>query len=62
MGHCRYSGNLGALVAVQVFWPDNQGQFPFEASCDLEVSALQPRLDLAVPEAELQAFRRRFRA
>jgi hypothetical protein len=62
MGHCRYSGNAGGLVAVQVFWPDKQGRFPFETGCDPEISAFQPRLDLAVPESELRAFRRMFLA
>jgi hypothetical protein len=60
MGHCTYMGNLGGLVALQVFWPDKQGRFPFEANCDLEVYQLQPRLDLRVPPSELRAFRRRF--
>jgi hypothetical protein len=49
MGHCRYTSNPGGLVAVQVFWPDEQGLFPFDDGCDAEVSSLQPRLDLAVP-------------
>jgi len=61
MGHCRHIGNMGGLRGVQVFWPDKQGRFPFEIGCDPDVSALQPRLDFAVPESELRAFRRRFR-
>jgi Domain of unknown function (DUF4262) len=62
MGHCRYTGNPGGLVAVQVFWPDKQGKFPFELGCDQTISMLLPRLDLPVPDTELHAFRRRFRS
>ena len=60
MGHCRYTGNPGGLIAVQVFWPDKQGRFPFELGFDPELSAVQPRLDLPVPESELRAFRRQY--
>src|SRR5262245_27264886 len=62
MGHCRYTGNPGGLAAVQVFWPDKRGRFPFDSECDAEVAALQPRLDLPAPESEVRAFRRRFGA
>jgi hypothetical protein len=62
MGHCRYTGNVGGLTAVQVFWPDREGRLPFEGGCDPEVAACQPRLDLPAPKSELRAFRRRFRA
>ena len=62
MGHCRHTGKTGRLVAVQVFWPDKQGRFPFEVRCDPEISALQRRLDLAAPASELRAFRRGFHA
>ena len=60
MGHCRHTGNPGGLMAVQVFWPDKRGRFPFESECDPEFAALQPRLELPVPESELRAFRRQF--
>lgn len=46
MGHCRHVGKPGGLAAVQVFWPDKQGRFPFESECDSELAALHPRLDL----------------
>ncbi|HKB06066.1 MAG TPA: DUF4262 domain-containing protein, partial [Gemmataceae bacterium] len=26
MGHCRYMGSRGGLIAVQVFWPDKAGR------------------------------------
>ena len=60
MGHCTYTGNFGGLEAVQIFWPDKQGRFPFQANCDLDVYRSQPRLDLPVPQSELRAFRRQF--
>jgi hypothetical protein len=58
MGHCRYMGNAGGLVAVQVFWPDKASRFPFDVGCDQDVMNLQPRLDLAVTPSELRAHRR----
>ena len=62
MGHCRHMGKIGDLAAVQVFWPDNRGAFPFEPDCDPDVCALQRRLDLAVPWRELRAHRRKYGA
>jgi Domain of unknown function (DUF4262) len=58
MGHCRYMGNAGGLVAVQVFWPDKAGRFPFEVGCDQDVLNSQPRLDLPATLSELRAHRR----
>lgn len=57
MGHCTYMGRIGELVAMQVFWPDATGHFPFERECDDEVYRAQPRLDLQVPPSELKEFR-----
>jgi hypothetical protein len=34
MGYCRYIGRPGELQAMQVFWPDAAGKFPFEVGCD----------------------------
>ena len=34
------------LRAIQVFWPDKDGRFPFDVECDAEVAAVQPRLSL----------------
>lgn len=45
MGYCRERGRIGELEAVQVFWPDQAGRFPFERECDEAVWAAQPRLD-----------------
>src|SRR5262249_7573320 len=35
MGYHRFSGCSGELDAIQVFWPDSAGKFPFEVGCDL---------------------------
>jgi hypothetical protein len=45
MAYCRHQGDIGKLSAVQVFWPDGNGRFPFDADCDPAVIAAQPRLD-----------------
>jgi Domain of unknown function (DUF4262) len=58
MGYCRYIGHIGELEAVQAFWPDTDGKFPFEVGCDLEVYRLQPRLDLALTPSEIRRFKR----
>jgi len=58
MGYCRHIGRWGELAAMQVFWPDAAGKFPFDAGSDLEVYRLQPRLDLAVTPRELKNRRR----
>jgi hypothetical protein len=60
MGHCRHMGNAGGLAAMQVFWPDDHGRYPFDVGCDLAVYGSQPRLDPEVPPSELRAFRRQF--
>lgn len=60
MGYCRHIGRWGELQAVQVFWPDSRGKFPFEVGCDLDVYRVQPRLDLPLTPAEIREFERRF--
>ena len=60
MGYCRHIGRAGGLEAMQSFWPDATGRFPFEASCDLEVHRLQPRLDLALSPSEIARWKRRW--
>jgi hypothetical protein len=46
MLYCLLMGVEGELPAMQLFWPDKNGKFPFDAGCDLGVHALQPRLDV----------------
>ena len=58
MSYCRYLGRIGELEAVQVFWPDSGGRFPFEVGCDLGVYQCQPRLDIALTPSEIREFER----
>ena len=58
MGYCTNMGRIGELQAVQAFWPDARGKFPFEVGCDLEVFGLQLRLDLALTPSEIRKFKR----
>lgn len=60
MGYCRFLGRMGELEAVQVFWPDSDGKFPFDAGCGQEVYQEQPRLDLALTPSEIRKFRRQW--
>jgi hypothetical protein len=59
MGYLRSIGRIGDLEAVQVFWPDRTGQFPYEVGCDVNVVCCQPRLDLALTAAEIAEFERK---
>jgi hypothetical protein len=54
MGYCRYLGRIGELEAVQVFWPDSGGTFPFQVGCDPGVNRCQPRLDIALTPSEIR--------
>jgi hypothetical protein len=58
MGFCRTVGRLGGLQAVQVFWPDAAGKFPFDVGCDPGIFRLQPRLDLPLSPSEIRRFER----
>jgi hypothetical protein len=60
MGFLTNIGRLGELEAVQAFWPDQAGKFPFEVGCDLAVFQQQPRLDLALTPREVRQFEREF--
>jgi hypothetical protein len=59
MGFLTNIGRIGELEAMQAFWPDRDGKFPFDAGCDLGVYQAQPRLELALTESETRAWRRR---
>jgi len=52
MGFCHEIGRIGELQAVQLFWPDRKGRFPFEPNCDLDVDNCQPRLDVPLTPSE----------
>ncbi|MDB5310878.1 MAG: hypothetical protein JWO38_5080, partial [Gemmataceae bacterium] len=57
---CRYIGRIGALEAVQAFWPDDNGKFPFEVDCELAVYQLQPRLDIGLTPREVRKWQRQW--
>jgi hypothetical protein len=58
MGYLTNRGQIGELEAVQAFWPDSTGKFPFDAGCELGVFRCQPRLDLALTPSETREFER----
>lgn len=60
MGYCRERGKIGELKALQVFWADNSGRFPFDAGCNKDVWSLQPRLDVPLTKSELRAWRKQW--
>ncbi|WP_041398529.1 DUF4262 domain-containing protein [Rubinisphaera brasiliensis] len=60
MGFMTNIGRIGELEAVQTFWPDSSGKFPFDAGCDLGVFNLQPRLDIGLSPREVGEFERRW--
>jgi hypothetical protein len=60
MGFLTNIGRIGELEAMQAFWPDVHGRFPFDAACDLGIFNLQPRLDIALTPAEIREFERRW--
>jgi hypothetical protein len=60
MGYCRHIGRWDELEAMQVFWPDSAGKFPFEVGCALDVFELQPRLDIGLTPRELRKWRRQW--
>jgi hypothetical protein len=53
-------GRIGELEAMQAFWPDGAGKFPFEVGCDLTVYQLQPRLDIGLSPREVRRFLRQW--
>jgi hypothetical protein len=58
LGFLTNIGRIGELKAMQAFWPDGSGRFPFEVGCDLGVYQLQPRLDIALTPSEIRRFER----
>lgn len=57
MGYCRLKG-LGDVQAIQAFWPDTHGRFPFDVGCDLDVYRNQPRLDIGLSPREVANWER----
>jgi hypothetical protein len=60
MGYYRRVGKPEMLRAVQLFWPDSKGRFPFEVGCDPMVALAQPRLELVVTPGEMRRFMREY--
>ena len=60
MGFLTNSGRIGELSAMQAFWPDDKGRFPFDPGCDIAVYNLQPRLDIGLTPREIRKFERRW--
>jgi hypothetical protein len=60
MGFLTNIGRIGELEAMQAFWPDDAGKFPFDVGCDLAVYQLQPRLDIGLSPREVRRFERQF--
>ena len=60
MGFLTSIGRMGELEAVQAFWPDAGGKFPFEVGCDLGVYQLQPRLDIGLTPREVRRWERQW--
>jgi hypothetical protein len=60
MGFMTNIGRIGELKAVQAFWPDRSGRFPFETGCDLAVYQLQPRLDIGLTKQEIRRWQRQW--
>jgi hypothetical protein len=59
MGYCRLK-RLGEVRALQVFWPDKQGKFPFDADCGQETYQRQTRLDIGLTPREVAAWERQW--
>lgn len=57
MGHFRHTYASGEFRALQVFWPDVKGNFPFDSECNEAVYLCQPRLDVQLSESEIQELR-----
>jgi hypothetical protein len=60
MGFLTNIGRIGELEAMQAFWPDGAGKFPFDVGCELAVHDAQPRLDLGLTPREVRRFQRQF--
>jgi len=60
MGFMTNIGRIGELEAMQAFWPDRAGKFPFDVGCDLAVYLRQPRLDIGLSPREVRHFQRKF--
>ncbi|WP_459557276.1 DUF4262 domain-containing protein [Lacunimicrobium album] len=60
MAFCRRMTPPVDLQVLQVFWPDQNGKFPFEAGCEIPAIAAQPRLDEPASQDGLDELHRQF--
>src|SRR5262245_32823744 len=60
MGFLTNIGRIGELEAMQAFWPDRSGKFPFDVGCAQNVYEAQPRIDLGLTPREVRRFQRQF--
>lgn len=63
LGNAAWHYRSERVAALQGFWPDRGGRFPWDEGCAAEVAAEQPRLELAelhlaLPERLLATLRR----
>jgi Domain of unknown function (DUF4262) len=56
LGFYRQQGRPGDFTAVQLFWSDERGLFPFDSACAPAVVDAQPRLYIARTPREIQEF------
>lgn len=49
LGYARWFYAGDEFPAVQAFWPDRQGRYPWDKACDPDVARAQPRLDFPWP-------------
>jgi Domain of unknown function (DUF4262) len=55
-GDCREYMGLTRLKALQVFWHDEAGKFPFDVGCDKELFEHQLRLDRPLSASQIRQF------
>ncbi len=60
MGFARRSNLDEELEAMQVFWPDQNGKFPFDVGCAFRTFTLQPRIDVGLTPSEIREFERQW--
>jgi len=63
LGNAAWHYRSASFAALQGFWPDRGGRFPWDADCAPEVAAEQPQLEYAelhraLPDRLLAALRR----
>lgn len=60
MAFCRRMNPPTDLQAIQVFWQDENGKFPFDAGCEFQAVVSQVRLDEPASQEDLDELHRQF--